>query len=180
MPGEKTIYRKIQVVLDYVKSGKHHSFDSLSKYIYSRAPANFIYYYRHKETDKVKFDYSKKSIDRTIQLCLELRLISKDRLSLANIGASASDPRRFPIIIGKCVIDLLKRKKISLDLIKNTIEDVLHDSNPKPPTSLEIWKRLEVDENDIKLVRYKQLINLLGQCNILLMTQKRIFLPFRK
>lgn len=177
MPGEKTIYRKIQIVLDYVKSGKHHDYDSLLNYIYHRSPTNFLYYWRDLETDEIKFDYSKKSINRILNLTIELKLLSRNTMSLTKNGVSATDPRRFPTVIGKRVTDYLNSKQIPLKLIEKAIRDAIQENNPMPPTSLEIWDQLDLDEDVIKLIKFKQMINLLGQCNILYMTQKRIFLP---
>lgn len=177
MPGERTLYRKIQVILDYVKEGKHEDQEALLEYIYSRSPTNFIYYWRDKTTDRVEHDYSKRSITSVIQLCGDLQLISKKDLSLTKTGIAASDPRRFPTIIGRQTTHLLEKKNIPLISIRQAINETLGGGDPKPPTAVEIWARLDGAADNVDFQQFRQLINLLGQSNVLLMSQKRIYLP---
>jgi hypothetical protein len=177
MPGERTLYRQIQVVLDYVQAGNHSNFESLKEYIYSRSPTNFIYYYRNKETDKITFNYSRKSIGRVIQLCLDLELLRSGSLTATEKGSSATDPRRFPLIIGKSVRDLFNTKHITLDLIHKAIKEIVANVDMRPPTADSLWEYLETFATDIELDEFKRYMNLLGQCNILQMSQRRIYLP---
>ena len=177
MIGERTVYRKIQVILDYAKDGRHNDKDSLISYIVNRKPTNFIYYYRNVKTDEIEHGYSEKSIDHAIMLCIDLKLLSDEALTLTKIGVSASDPRRFPSIVGKKTSKFLEDNGIPLSSITNAIRKILRSSNPKPPTDKEIWEKLQLHDDGIKYRLFKQLTCLLGQCQVLMMSQKRIYLP---
>jgi len=177
MPGERTLYRKIQVVLDYTKDGRHNDKDTLMKYIIGRQPTNFIYYYRDKTTKDIVHDYSERSIEHTIEICRELKLISGDELVLTRVGVSASDPSRFSAIIGKRASELLESKGIPVSTISRAIKSILLSNSPAPPTAEAIWNQLDRPEKVTTFQTFAQLLNLLGESRHLLMTQKRIYLP---
>ena len=179
MAGAQTMYRKIQIILDYAKKGKYRDKESLLEYISKRSPTNFTYFYRDRKTDKIVSRLSMKSIDHAVNLCIELKLISNKNFSLTKAGVSATNPERFPIILGRRVKELLSKKGIMIDTILETIIKILKESKPKPPTAMEIWKNLKYTEGEIDLKTFNRLTNLLGQCKVLLMTQKRIYLPYR-
>ncbi len=177
MPGERTLYRKIQVVLDYAKDGRHNDKDTLVKYIIRRQPTNFIYYYRDIKTDTIVHGYSEGSIERTIEICHELKLVSGDKIALTRTGVSASDPTRFSAIIGKKAIELLENKGISLYVICSAIKNILSSENPAPPTAKAIWDQIDTSQDVIDFQTFAQMLNLLGESSHLLMTQRRIYLP---
>jgi len=175
MPGERSLYRKIQVTIEYAEEGQPKNVETLVEYMYRRSPTNFAYYWRDKN-DAIKHDYSKNSINDIITLCIELGLITKNG-QLTNIGISATDPRRFPIILGKRTARLLGEKGISIEKIVTAINRTLSSAVPRPSTVDEIWSH--VGETDkIDFLTFKRLMNLLGECRVLFMTQKRIYLPF--
>lgn len=180
MHGERSLYRKIQIVLDYAKEGKHRDKESLGDFIHSQHPTNFIYYYRNRKTDKIEHKYSRTSIDEAIDLCVELELLRKDDLHPTKTGISAIDPRRFPTIIGKKVSELFSRMDFPVTSIQSSIRKILQASNPMVPTATEIWSQLNSNnqkEGQLDVLKFTRLITLLGQCKVLFMTQRRIFLP---
>ncbi len=178
MPGERTLYRKVQVVLDYAKEDKHIDSETLSDYIINKQPTNFLYYWRNKETDIIEQRYSQNSIKRVINICVELKLLKEEKMNLTTRGKSAIDPRRFPTIIGNSAKEFLETAGISIESILNAITSILRLNKPQPPTSLEIWNYLK--KNDVMITReeFRRLLTLLGQCKILAMSQRRIFLPY--
>lgn len=175
MPGERSLYRKIHVTLEYAKERKHKSVDSLGEFIYRRSPTNFLYYWRDRETDDIKHDYSRGSINDTIMLCIDLGLMSRDG-GLTQLGVTAVDPRRFPTVVGNRVSRLLAENGVDLDTIKVAIVTILRGPVPNPPTAEEIWAQIEEPE-EFDFLTFKRLMNLLGECHVLLRTQKRIYLP---
>ena len=179
MIGERTLYRQIQVVLDYVKRHKHNSIEKLVDYIYHRKPTNFIYYWRDRESNAIKHDYSQKSIQNTVLLCLELKLINfrSNTISLSRSGVAACDPRRFPAIIGDLASTYLDNIGISIDTINNAIYEAIRGNEPMPPTANALWEYIYSDGIEIDFTNFKRLINLLGHGKRLLASQKRIYLP---
>lgn len=177
MPGEHTLYRKIQVVLGYAKDGKHSDTDTLVDYVANRKPTNFIYYYRDRTTDKIQHGYSEKSIKRAIMMCCDLKFLRGPSLELTGVGVRASDPRRFRTIVAKKAIELLAGKGVALNMLEDSIRGILHGETPEPPTARAIWHHLELPRENIDFVTFGQLLNLLGQSQQLSMSQRRIYLP---
>lgn len=177
MSGERTLYRKVQVVLDYAKEGKHKDQGTLVRRILDRQPSNFVYYWRDRHTDEIRRGYSEVSIEKAIQTCIDLKLISGSELSLTKKGVSAADPGRFPTVAGKSAAARLEEKGISLASVVKAIVSILHADPPRIPTIEEIWSKLGEPSHCIDPTEFRQMVTLLGQCEILRMTQKRIFLP---
>lgn len=178
MYGEKTLYRKIQVILEYAKEAKHKDVKSLVELVESNRPTNFLSSWRDKETDKVKHRYSSDSIERAIKICIDLKLLSNENLVLTSHGKSATDPRRFPTIIGNSAKEYLESVGVSIDSIVGAIKELLNSKNPVPPTSAAIWDQLHMVQGAISQEEFQRLLTLLGQGQILSMSQKRVFLPW--
>lgn len=176
MPGERSLYRRIQVVLEYANEREHQSLEDFLDYLYRRSPTNFVYYWRDKETDTIRHDYSRNSMKSTVDLCIDLGLILRRNANPTPIGKNAADPRRFPIIMGKQVAKLMSHYEIGIESIIDAIKVIARDSSPKPTTADEIWDK--VNSEAIDFVTFKRLMNLLGSCRVISMSQKRIYLPF--
>ena len=175
MPGERTAYRKLQVLLDYAKTGKHGNTKQLAEHVGRRAPTNFAYYYRDRETDEVVKETSIRSIDATISLAAELGLLSPETGSLSKIGVAATDPRRFPQIVANRTSALLKKRGIPRDSIKNAIRDLLHSNPPQLPTVDAVWSCFPGAELD--LTKFARLLRILADAGTIGASQKRIYLP---
>jgi hypothetical protein len=177
MPGERTLYRKIQVVLGYAKDGRHEDKETLVKYITNHKPTNFIYYYRDGNSEEVAHGYSQKSIEDSIDVCYDLKLFSGHTVDLTKTGISACDSRRFPSVVGRRTVEFLESRKIPLSAIDNAIKKILLSNNPEPPTARAIWSQLYESVDNVDFQLFARLLNLLGQSQQLLMTQRRIYLP---
>jgi hypothetical protein len=178
MAGERTLYRKVQVLLDYAKEVKHRDRASLMKHIVDHRPTNFVYYWRDRVTDEIRSGYSTTAIDHTIHICEELKLLGGEGLTLTRRGVGAADPRRFPTIVGKSACEFLEVKGFRLEAILDAIKKIIRSSEPKPPTANEIWAQLGEPQESIDHQEFRQMVSLLGQCQILSVTQNRIFLPW--
>jgi len=176
MPGERTAFRKLQVILDYAKQGKHRDVGALRKYVHGRAPTNFAYFYRDRQTDEIVQIISDRSIDATIDLAVELGLLTPETGSLSKIGVAATDARRFPRIVASKVGSLLEGKGIPLAAIARVIrEDLLRADPPRLPTVDAIWTRFEhlgVDAEEFSL-----LLRVLADAGGISVSQRRVYLP---
>jgi hypothetical protein len=166
------------VILEYAKEGKHQDKKSLIEYIESNKPTNFLSSWRNRETDIIEHRYSTNSIERAIKICVDLKLLQGESMVLTPHGRSATDPRRFPTIVGGSVRELLESLGIPFNLILNSIRSILHSDQPRPSTSEEIWNQLGRPAETINEEEFQSLLALLGQCHILSVTQKRMFLPW--
>ena len=177
MPGERTPYRKIQVVLDYAKEGKHQDVDTLVRLVTAGRPTNFVYFYRDRVSDEIKFRYSKASVERTVHLCIDLGLLSPGAVTLNKTGLNATDPRRFATIVGACARECLGKRGVPLEAIHLAIEALLCGKHRVPPTADQVWNNLRQQGGTLDFEEFRRLMALMGQCGVLLMTQRRIYLP---
>lgn len=178
MYGERGIYRKMQVILEYAKEDKHTDERSLGEYIEKRKPTNFFTSWRNKKTDTIEHRYSRNSIERAIKICKDLKLLEGEAMVLSSRGRSAIDPRHFQTIVGSSTREYLETSGISLNSILDSISTILHSKKPCAPTSEEIWDTLGESKEKISLEEFRRLLTLLGQCQIVSMSQRRIFLPW--
>jgi hypothetical protein len=175
MPSERSIFRKVQVILEYCQPNKHKSIEELVDLIERRAPASFVYHRFDVESEEVKTMASHNSIMHAIELAVELGLISETSGHLTKLGVSATDPRRFSRIIGNQTVELLKNKGLPLEKIEQTIfEKFLRSRPPLPPTVKRIWEALTTE---VKIKDFASYLNILGITEILSVVQKRIYLP---
>jgi hypothetical protein len=80
------------------------------------------------------------------------------------------------MIVGTRVSKFLGKNGLDLSTIVDVIATLLRSPEPSPPTSEAIWEQFG-NESKIDLKDFKRLINLLGECKLLWMSQKRIYLP---
>ncbi len=177
MPSERSVFRKVQIILEYCQPNKHKSIDDLVDLIAGRAPASFVYYRSDTESEEIRAIASYKSIMHAIELAIELGLIHENSGHLTKLGVSATDPRRFSRIIGNQTVELLEHKGLSLEKIESTISDkLLHNKPPLPPTVKRIWEALATE---VKIKDFASYLNILGITGILSVEQKKIYLPIK-
>lgn len=175
MPSERSIFRKVQVILEYCQPNKHKSIDELVDLIERKAPASFVYYRSDAESDEIKTFASYNSIKHAVSLSIELGLIHQASGQLTKLGVSATDPRRFSRIIGNQTLELLKHKELPLEKIESTIvEKLLQNKPPLSPTVKKIWEELSPE---VKLKDFASYLNILGLTEILTVEQKKIYFP---
>lgn len=175
MPSERSLYRKMQIILDYCQAGKHSNIDELQDLVIRHSPLNFIYHRRDPKTKEVLAQCSSSSIKAAIRLCIDLYLISAPLGKITPLGVSATDPRRFSRIIGKQVSDSMANHQVPVERIIDVINNELLRRNPPvAPTADQIWEALGIP---MSLRYFRRLMHLLGQSAILQVSQQRIYLP---
>ena len=175
MPSERSIYRKVQVILEYCQPKKHKSIDELVDLIVGRAPASFVYHRIDPESDEIGAFASFRSIMHAVKITIELGLIHDNSGHLTKLGVSATDPGRFSRIIGNQTVELLKQKGVPLERIESTISSkLLHNKPPLSPTVDKIWLELNPE---IRLKDFASFMNILGSSGILNVERKKIYLP---
>lgn len=180
MPGERSLYRKIQIVLDSLKRESVASVEEIVEAVYVRHEPGFAYYWRDSETDRILHDYSRRSIHATVVLCVHLRFAEAESgtVRITKLGIRATDDRRYPVLLGQQAKSLLEESGIDLESILAAIRQVIGGDQPKPPAATEIWGQLDNESANIDFEDFRRLLGLLGQCQLIIMTQRRIFLPY--
>ena len=175
MAGEKSLYRKTQVLLLYAGEADRVGENDLLDLINRRQPTNFIYAWRDKKTDEIKRRVSEKSVLYALRLCQRLKLLTVGEIRLTRTGRSATDPRRYPAVLGRQVVQLLETAGVGVDDIFKVSRRLLTHRMPVPPTSAAIWDGLACD--DLDFLDFNRLLSLLSDCGVLVVTQRRLYLP---
>lgn len=174
MIGERSIYRKVQVVLDVAKTGKTKSLNELEENIVSINPINFSYTIMDKKRGKRVPHCSTDSVRKTVSLCIDLELIN-EKGKLTDIGINLLDQDKFEKVLSKQVLIFFKNTGITLEKMSETIKADMLQSNPVIlPTSEAIWNALD---QPVPLERFSVLLTLLGQCNTITTSRRKLFLP---
>ena len=169
--NERTIHRKLQVILDTARRGKFESLVELRAALEAEPPVSFMY---RKSKDR-KLHCSERSIARSIRVAVTLGLLDPDSAKLTDAGIRATDPQKFDRVIGRQAVDFLERTGASFPKIASAINKrLLHADPPMPPTAINIWSALD---EPIPYPSFAMYLRLIGYCGILATSQRKIFLP---
>jgi hypothetical protein len=178
MAHERSLFRKVQLVLEYCQARKHNTIPDLKKIIKTKSPVNFAYYKTDDATGERKIEPSTNSINTAVNLCVGFGLVEPNTGHLTKLGVSATDPTRYARIMGACAVDILAKKGIALDKIESIIStNLLQHKPPIPPTAREIWDHLRPQLTFREFTPY---MNILGLAGILTVVQKKVYLPMPK
>jgi hypothetical protein len=172
MPSERSLYRKIQVVLDIIKGIDLSNVDDLVNEISARRlPIFFSRTYDH-NTDTFVENVSKKVIARTIRLCQLLELISESG-ALAKFGREALRGTRFDAVVAGQARKVLRSGGIDFARINSAIRKRLQSDPPTLPTCAALWDDLEPE---IPYAIFSRMMSLLVQAGSAWSSQRKIFL----
>ena len=172
MPSEKSVYRKIQVVLDTAKSVQVNTLEDLRAEIRARKQPNFLTRQFDREQDTFVPDISDRSIRRTLVVCLLLELIGPDG-RLTKEGRQALRILRFDDVVANQIRSFLRREGIIFSNLNKVIIEDLHSNPPVLPTSRELWEAVDAD---ISYSNFSRMLILLAQCGGAKSSQRKIYL----
>lgn len=178
MTSERSLYRKIQVVLDEVRKRRPENLDLLAERIRERSPINFTYY-NTRIKGKTRVEVCKSTTIRsTIDLCVDLELIGPN-VELTPAGRKALNLADYDNVLRQNLKLAFKKQGIGIDKIESTILDILKDASPdKIPTWQSISDAMQIESRDEK--KFHDYITLLGMCKGISFSRKKIYLPSRK
>ena len=175
MPGDRSLYRKMQVVLDEARSGGHRSLDGLIDGLLAKGPLNFEYRGRDPASGQKRLRCSRNSVTRAIPLCCDMGLVNGETDRLTRSGMVAVDRGRFDDVVAARVADRLDELGVSVKKMEAVITDkLLRASRPILPTSDALYDALG---RLLRECEFRTYLNLLGRCGGIRTSQSRIYLP---
>lgn len=172
MASEKSLYRKIQLVLEVAQSMRTSTLSELYEGIEAGELPNFLTYQYDEDTDDFSWRQSAKVIRRTVRLCCRLELLRADG-RLTPVGRQALRKTRYDKILGQQARMVLERGEVVLSDLNGIILDSLQSDPPVMPTATRLW---EVIEPDIGKADFSRLLTLLSNCGSAKSSQKKIYL----
>ncbi|MGD0456273.1 MAG: hypothetical protein ABSC21_00830 [Terriglobia bacterium] len=172
MPGERSLYRKIQSVLDVSKSVKVETVQDLAKEVWARGLPNFMTKQYDRKSDRFVTRTSAKAVRRTVSFCLMLGLIDSDG-SLTRSGREAIRRPHFESVVAGQVREYFARAGVTIGAVNSEIVRMMHASPFVPPTGRTIWE--EVKPN-IRYPVFHRMLTLLAHCGGANSSQRKIYL----
>jgi hypothetical protein len=172
MAGSRSLYRKIQEVLDFAKSVDVKTAAELRAEIESTEPQIFKTNQYDRDSDTFVPRVSPRVIRNTVNMCELLDFIGIDG-ALTDLGREALRKNRFDQILSRQVRSKLKTKGVTLAEINRVIIASLQSRPPVMPTCARIW---ESCGGTMSYSLFWRLLTLLANCGVAESSQKKIYL----
>jgi hypothetical protein len=174
MASERSLYRKIQIVLDVTKSLSASNLEELRNKISSQELPAFVSEQYDEEEDRFVPRVSARIIRKTLGACRLLGLIGEDG-KLTPLGREASRRSRFDPVISQQIRAFLNGRNVSFKALNDLIRKHLQANPPLLPTSDELWAAINTE---VPRGTFTRMLTLLAHCGGAESAQRRIYLHF--
>lgn len=172
MVPSRSLYRKIQEVLDFAKSVKVKTAAELRTELAAAEPQIFKTNQYDRATDTFVPRVSYRVIRNAINMCELLDFIDIEG-ALTDLGREALRKNRFDILLSKQVRLQLKSKGVTLTELNRVIISNLQSKPPIMPTCATLW---ESCGGTMSYSLFWRLLTLLANCGAAESSQKKIYL----
>jgi hypothetical protein len=174
VPSDRSLYRKMEVVLDIAKAVSVVSVDELRAEIHGRKPSLFLSRHYNRTKDQFVEGISEQVIRRSLNTCRLLGLLGEDG-GLTPDGREALRKTRYAAVVARLTRQFLRDRDINFNKLNEVIRKHLQASPPLLPTSEELWQA-----TGMKLSRgmFTRMLTLLAHSGAAQSAQKRIYLRF--
>ena len=170
--NEKSNYSKIKFILNIIKEKELYSESELLKYIKRHNSKSFLTWQYVQKYDTNKELISERVFHRTIELCVDLKLLNSD-FSLTDEGINANVESDFNVTIANQILKYLKENSIEINKINLIILECLTSNSLRLPTLNEIWQELGAN---IRKEKLSQFLTLLYYCGFARCSQRKLYL----
>jgi len=175
MASEKSLFRKIYIVLSVAKSVKSLTLKDLFEAVYHIQMPPFLTKRYNVETDSMEEAISEKSIWRVLKLSIILGLITEDG-RLTDPGRQSLQRNQFESVTAKRIHRIFRSFGISVSRINSVIRDDFQCEPPILPTCRTIWTQIDTE---IPYEMFSKLLILLGHCGDADVNQTKIYLKVK-
>jgi hypothetical protein len=172
MPSSRSIYRKVQLVLQYAKAADCTSISDLENSIRAENPLAFHTRRFDRKKDFFVTIISEKSIHSAVKFCRELKLI-KENGSLTAEGRQATRQSKFEEVVSNQILSHFRNVEINIDNLNANIIANLQLKTPVLPTCKELWSLITAK---IDYAKFSTMLNLLAQCGFAESSQRKVYL----
>jgi hypothetical protein len=174
MPSERSIYRKIQEVLEVAKSVKVSSIAELRAHVANQQGDVFKTLQYDSDIDKMVRRVSVVVIRHAVKMCRFLDLVD-DGGTLTDTGRAALRKTRFHKVIADQVRLRLHEQGVNLSHLNRLIVGAFRKSPPVLPTVQILW---EAEGGDMARGLFTRFLTLLAHCGCAQSSQRKIYLRF--
>jgi len=174
MPSERSLFRKMQIVIESARAGKAASIEDLCQRIKEEGPTIFNTSRYVPAQDAFLAEISLPGIRRAVRLCLDLELLT-DQGVLTQFGREAARKSRFSNVLGDQVLVVLERNGVKPSTMNAAIRKKLRAEPVVLPTSDVLWDELKPS---LTQGTFSKLLTLLIHCERGQSSQKKVYLNF--
>ncbi len=174
MPSERSLYRKIQIVLDVTKAVAVSNLMELRQQVAAQELPSFMSEHYDEEQDRFVIGSSQRIVRKTLGTCRLLGLIGDDG-KLTTLGREASRRSRFDTVVAGQARSYLGTHGVNFDSLNKAIRRRLQAAPPVLPTSEELWRESHAD---VGRGTFARMLTLLSHCGAAESYQKRIYIHF--
>lgn len=172
MPSEKSLYRKLQLVLEQAAGSDTTKLNDLATQIESKRLPNFNTFQYDKKKDSFFWCQSPKVIRRTVRLCARLGLVD-DSGQLTKDGRIALRKTQFNSVIAEKVREVLARDGVVVRQLNTLIKEGLNADPPQLPTAKALWSKANLE---ISVGEFSRFLSLLSNCGAAHSSQAKVYL----
>ena len=174
-PPIRSLYRKIQEVLDESKHARCNSEDQLAKAIVAKEPLDFTYYRGDGRGRARVIPCSESSVLRIVRMCCDIGLVEPGTGRLTKAGLRATNPKFIDRELRAGLAEALERRGASIGSVETAIKAILEHVTPdRIPTWQGIREQLATDMDKRT---FQSLLTLMSQSGGIGYTRKKIYLP---
>ena len=175
MPSERSLFRKIQTIVEIAKSAEYTSLAGLCEHVNELRPTIFITGRYDTAQDAFISDVSEVAIRRAVAFCRTLQLLNDDG-ALTTQGRDACRRSRFSLVMADQVRLSLSGHGVKVAALNGIIRKMLHADPVVLPTSDVLWEEIQPE---IGRGLFSKMLTLLvhsecGECS-----QKKVYLGFK-
>lgn len=172
MAGEKSLYRKLQLVLEQAAASDTNKLGDLAAQIESKRLPNFNTFQYDEKKDSFFWRQSPKVIRRTVRLSARLGLVDANGL-LTKDGRLALRKTQFNNVIADKVRDALAKDGIAVGKLNDIIKESLNADPPLLPTAKALWATLKAE---VGAGEFSRFLTLLSHCGAAQSSQAKVYL----
>jgi hypothetical protein len=172
MPSERSVYRKVQEILEIARSVRVGSAKELREEIENTPPEIFRTLQYDPAIDQMVRRVSPRVIRQAVRMCQLLGMISSDG-SLTDLGRQALRRRQFDRVVADRVRVLLAENGVDLMHLNRVITKGFGKKPPILPTCTELW---EAGGGETPRGLFTRLLTLLSHCGGADSSQRKIYL----
>jgi hypothetical protein len=174
MPGSKSLYHKIQEVLEQARRSTPIDLRDLERIIEESGADAFYTRQYDKKRDRHVDLPSTKVIRKTVRICRNLDLLTEEGV-LTQFGRDALRKLKFNTVLSQRVRHYLLTAGVDVDALNKHVDGLLRNRPPVLPTSTALW---EISKCSLPLAMFSRLLTLLSHADAASSTQQKVYLHF--
>jgi len=172
MASEKSLHRKIQLILENAASSSADNISELAAEIEGKKLPNFNTLQYDKKKDEFLWRQSGRVIRRAVRMCVRLGLLD-DRGQLTKNGRLACRKTQFDSALAESIRGILVRDGVAMQSLNNAIAEGLKSDPPILPTAKALWEALG---SEMRAGDFSRLLTLLSHCGAAESSQAKVYL----